>query len=522
MRLGSRTAAALLVVGATWFVNAPTLEYGFVYDDHALLIERPPVGEQGWDELFASRQWGAGRQFVLLSYDLQRGGSPNPRAFHVVNVWLACAVALLVHALALDLGFGAGAALTATLFFTLQPTHVDAVVSIAGRAELLAALAVLVCLLLHRHGYPPRGSGVVVAGLCFVLGLASKESAVVLLPLLLLNDTLLPASDRRAAIRPYVLYAGLLVAWLVLSRANLGTLAPVTYVDNPLADRAFIERIPLASEVLWRYLALVVWPFGLLPDRSFAQTDPQMAAGVLALLGWVGVAVFAWLLHRRWPRAVFAWLWFPAAFAVTANVAFPIGSIMAERLLFLPSVGPCMLAGLVVTSASRWGRLMRTLTVAVTILAMTVCAFLYDARARVWASEEHYHSTAAIDASRSAKAHYNLGLLRARQGRDREARVSFRRALDIYPAFSSAAYYLAGLWSEQGRLARAAAVYRTYLRERPADTGALSQLVAIQWRRDRLIQTRRLVHRLLELEPTNDAHLETLRRLDGEAQAVSP
>jgi tetratricopeptide (TPR) repeat protein len=218
----------------------------------------------------------------------------------------------------------------------------------------------------------------------------------------------------------------------------------------------------------------------------------------------------------------FGVLWFPAAFAVTANLAFPVGTIMAERLLYLPSVGPCLLAGLAAAWLAKRGALLRKATTALTILVVVVMAFLYDGRARVWASDEHYHVTTAVEAHRSAKAHYNLALLRARQGRYEEARTSFRRSLAIYPAFSSAVYYLAGVLSEEGRLFRAAAVYRAYLRKRPTDVAALSQLIALQSRRGRVDQTRRLVRRMLRESPGDPAYVELLRHLERQQAGVSP
>jgi tetratricopeptide (TPR) repeat protein len=522
MRLTAWLAGGLLVVGATWIVNAPTLNYGFAYDDQAIILERPPMQEQGWQAFFGSRQWGVGRQLVLLSYDAQRNDEPRPRPFRVVNVLLACAVTATVFALAVDLGIGGRAALTAALLYAIHPTHTDAIVSIAGRAELLAALSVLACLLLHRRGYPGGAATRAVAALVFALGLSSKENAAVLLPILFLNDALLRPTDGKLDTRAYALSVLVLIVWAVANYANLGTLAPIAYVDNPLIDRTFVERIPLASAVLWRYLWLVFWPLGLKPDRSFAETDPSLTEGGFALVGWATVLALAWFSRRRWPRAAFAVLWFPAAFSVTANLAFPVGTIMAERLLYLPSVGPCLLAGLAAAWLAQRGALLRRATTVVTVLIVSMMAFLYDGRARVWASDEHYHVTTAVEAHRSAKAHYNLALLRARQGRYEEARIGFQRALAIYPAFSSAAYYLAGVLSEEGRLVRAAAVYRAYLRERPADVGALSQLIALQSRRGRVDQTRRLVRRMLTQAPGDTAYVELLRHLERQEAGVSP
>jgi tetratricopeptide (TPR) repeat protein len=306
---------------------------------------------------------------------------------------------------------------------------------------------------------------------------------------------------------PYIAYAAAAAAWIALVVPNLGTLDPISYVDNPLAHMSALERIPRAAALLWHYLGLVMLPISLKPDRSFATTMPTTLEGLVGTIAWIVLLAICWLARKRDPLAVFLTLWFPAAFAVTANVVYAVGTIMAERLAFTPSVGILLLAGLLaerLVAGARWRRIALGFTAA---LAALLLAFAYDARGRVWASDSHYHFVAAVESPASAKAHYNLGLERAGAEDYPAAEAAFRRALQIYPAFDMAAYYLSGILVQDDRTPEAIDVYKSYLAQVPDDQGALSQLVTLELGADRFADARATAERLVALDPKNSAHL---------------
>ena len=91
-----RVLAALVVVAAVWVVNAPSLDYGFVYDDRAVIVEREPVWTAGWRTFVTDRTLGVGRHATLVSLDLDRREPLSPRPFHVTNTAIASLDALLV------------------------------------------------------------------------------------------------------------------------------------------------------------------------------------------------------------------------------------------------------------------------------------------------------------------------------------------------------------------------------------------------------------------------------------------
>src|SRR5260370_15842766 len=92
-------------------------------------------------------------------------------------------------------------------------------------------------------------------------------------------------------------------------------------------------------KILWKYIALLAWPRWLSCDYSYNQIPMATpGAGFAALAGILALLSLAAWLYRRSPQAFFFGLFFFLAMAPIANVFLIIGTIMAERLLDLPSI----------------------------------------------------------------------------------------------------------------------------------------------------------------------------------------
>ncbi|MFN2425772.1 MAG: hypothetical protein ABR587_04940 [Candidatus Binatia bacterium] len=508
-------AAALLVAGLTVAVAAPSLRYDFVYDDEALILERKPFWELGASAFLQSAPWVTGRHLTAVSLDLDRlgtRGKPDAFAFHRTNLLVASLLSVMVLAFALRLGLSLPAATMAAAIFAVHPTHVDAVVSIVGRAELLAAAGTLAVLLICVR---PRTGGATAGGAWVALGSAvfgtlamhSKESALALPLLVVLARGVLGS---RVAWLPALAGCGVaMLGWLAVTGASMASVDRTQFVDNPLVYAPILERIPKALAVLWHYALLLVWPHPLLLDRSFAETNPSLVAGWMAALAWTAAAAALWTFRRRAPLVVFALAWFPVSFAITANVAKPIGTMMAERVLLLPSLSVCLLAGLAVGSLARTrgGRLAAVLVVAVVV---AVLFGLYRERAAPWQNGDVYFAASAAGSPRSAKAQYDYGNWMLRKGNREEAEAAYARALAIVPDFSRAASYRAESMARRGDAGGGADVYLAYLAHSPEDWGAVTNVTRLLLDAGRPEEAVDWARRLVTLRPEDPLSIDTL------------
>jgi len=333
------------------------------------------------------------------------GNGPNPAGYHVVNFLLHAVNVWLVYELALLVFGRAGPAFFAAALWAVHPIGAEAVTSIVGRADLLAAMSVLGGLLLYIR----RRSRWATLGLFAIAtaGVFAKENAAVLLGLMLLWD-LSFGEGKSGILRRWPAYAAvaasLVVLWLVRN-AVLGSLpmAQPVYVDNPLRGAGFWTARWTAIQVIGLDLWLLLCPLSLSCDRSFSQIAPAGWTDTWAWLAFVVVAAILTtaLVRYRRDRLPF-WLagFFAIALLPTSNLVFPIGAVMAERFLYLPAVA------FAVGVATLLGRLKNErYTVAVMAVLLVLCAVRTLARNPAWNDDLTLASTDVQTAPRSFRLH---------------------------------------------------------------------------------------------------------------------
>jgi tetratricopeptide (TPR) repeat protein len=267
--------------------------------------------------------------------------------------------------------------------------------------------------------------------------------------------------------------------------ANLGA-APtaIPMLDNPLAAAPWPARLLTAARVQLDYVWLQVWPVGLSSDYSFSQIpvihSPANGHVIAAVLGMALAAGAAWICRRDRPIVSLAIAGYAALFAVTANVIAPIGTIMAERLAYAPSLMFCTLAAGAAEAATR--RLGRPALVAAAVVVIVLCGVTMS-RNRSWASEEAFHAAQVRSAPNSARAHFGLGATYAAAGADRQAVVAYQRALAIYPNYSDAFFNLGNaLRRLDADPEEIVVAYRNAVSSDPGNVRALENLARFLWR----------------------------------------
>jgi len=170
-----------LLLAVTMLVYGNTLLNSFTLDDGVYILSNSAVTGPSVRGLFEPDKTNhifRPVTFATLALNWAVGGA-QPFGYHLVNLLLHAAVILLLYlvlrTLLEPLPRAATVALAAAWLFAVHPIHTEAVASIVGRSELLAAGFLLVAWLLHLHDRP------ILALASLVLALLSKESAVTFL-----------------------------------------------------------------------------------------------------------------------------------------------------------------------------------------------------------------------------------------------------------------------------------------------------------------------------------------------------
>ena len=145
-------------------IYANSLGNGFVLDDRSLVERNPLIRKLNripllWESDYWAPKLKSGlyRPVVMTSYALNHAvGKRDPKAYHLVNIGLHALVSVLVWALYRRLSGDALIAGAAGFLFAAHAIHTEAVANVVGRAEILAALLVLLALLAHVRSQGAR------------------------------------------------------------------------------------------------------------------------------------------------------------------------------------------------------------------------------------------------------------------------------------------------------------------------------------------------------------------------------
>lgn len=452
--MNRKSQIGLLIV-LSLLVYGNTLANSFTMDDELYIFRNPQVTHASVHALFLTNQ--ASNVFRPVTFATLAANwslaSNHAWAYHLVNLLLHAVVTLLLffllRALLENLVNGAEIAFAAAALFAAHPIHTEAVASIIGRSELLAAGFLFTAWLLHIRDRWLLGA------LCFALAVLSKESAIIFLPLALAGDY------ARRQWKPWPRYAVLAACTTlylgVLWKAQGGHFgaASVAMLDNPLYRLPAQLRVLNALRIGWKYVGLLIFPWKLSCDYSYNGIVLYGDALLNLPAALAALAVFAAWICSIWKRnviGILAGAIYFIGFAVTSNILTPTGTIMGERLAYLPSAGFCLLLAYLCARLEMRHRAAAQAALSVVVLAFGVRSVVRNAD---WRDNLALYSAAIKVVPNSAKMHAYLGGQYLNRRQFDAARTELQTALSIYPDFPDTMESLALLDSWTGNTADA-------------------------------------------------------------------
>lgn len=346
----------------------------FIRDDIGIILGNPLIRSwSGMWHAFGAAYWPPANSgelyrpltiaWVTLQWQL---GGGHEFLFRLVTVALYAVTALAVWGLLRRLAPPA-AAWAGAAIFAVHPVHVEAAVEAVSQSEMFVTALLCWAVALHIDANAGRGETRRVSSaesLLFAVALFVKENALVL-PALLIAADLLVTTDGdgfRARWRRWRAHYGAMVViaavfWVtrgVVLGAASGT-APQEALTGGLIGRTFtMAGVPA------EWLRLFLWPAHLQDEWSLLEWTPTVAWSLRETLGVVALGSLALATVLAWrprPHLAFALVWMAIALGPVANILIPTGVIIAERTLFLPSVGVAIaVAALIAPYARGFGQ----------------------------------------------------------------------------------------------------------------------------------------------------------------------
>jgi tetratricopeptide (TPR) repeat protein len=457
-----QASAAATLFALSLALYARTLGYEFLnWDDTAYVLDNPFIRELSLRNLFAVFTRPVLESFFplqatsyMLDYQLWE---LDPFGYHLTSLLLyACVPALAFLALRM-LSRRPAIAFVAALLFAVHHTHVSSVAWVSGRKELLFAVFLLLSLCVYlraRRDAAFHWPLYALSVLCFGLGAAGKASigtypAFFLLADWVLDRRLTPERRRGPAFHlatklPYVL-AALPFVWM---NSVVQATSTAAWAADPLSY-ALVQ-----GQAAWRYLWLLL---GLLPGQPIYDLPPisyQPVLLVATLLPFVvPPAVFLFALRRGYADVAqsIAWL----ALGLAPPMLFPVIHFMADRYLFVPSLGFCWLlaAGIVRIGERRTGQAQWVVIGGLSLLAAVGFARKAWEYTPVWRDSVSFWS---YGSARSRDGRVAIGLASALLERDRLEEAE-QVLLDAPVIGAKGELNLAIVYARQGRPGQALA-----------------------------------------------------------------
>jgi len=483
---------ALLCLGAFW----PMFRNGFVWDDQSFIVRNPAIRGL-WPAARFFQSQGSPAEGTIYPLTGQRPVMAfslaldfalfklNPFGYHLTNLLLHLLCVFGVFLLAWHLSRSREAGFLAGALFALHPGHAEGVIALLGRSDLLASLFVL----LGFFGYERQREGVgrrkvlwyAVALTSFLIACFSKETGLVLLGILVVYEVWVvgfgksPVRHLKSKILSLLPFLFIAILYWVYRGKVLGGQGAGSEWWGGSPGKNFL----MGFEVYARYLRLLFFPLSLIPLHSVPVPsgvwDWSVLTGGILLLG--SLLGTAWALWRCPKRGLLA-AWFLLGLVPVANV-IPIPGVMmmAERWLYLPSVGLCALGGwgawALLRRARSWTRPAWAGLVAVVLLLFGLRTFQWNA---TWRNEESLARAMVALAPYNALGYYNLGNALWHDGRYAEAEGAYRGALSLKPGYPEAHFNLGKALRDQGRLDEAEEEYRLSIKLKPGFAEAHNNL----------------------------------------------
>lgn len=419
--LASAGIAALALL-----VNLPTLSYQFLsWDDSWYVTQNPWI--RGWSSenlrhIFTEPYFVSYMPLQLVSYMVDYGfWGLKPFGYHLQQILLHALDSVLAFVLVRRLFGRFWLAAIAGLLFAAHPSHVEAVAWVSARKDVLSAAFLLPAVYLYvksRSGEGRLRRWTYLASLAlFALAVLTRVNVIVAPLFLVLVDIV----SLRPARRGSTAWFRILVNKVPYAAIGIG-IAVVNWVVQPKTNASYardpLRYLMLKGHAAWDYFGILTG----IPRQNPIYDTPRITLDALSmaiyLAGLLLLPALFWLGYRRRDRVLAlgaGWIFvmlLPALF-------FPVLTYIADRYLYLPSLGFCWLlaAAVLALSAGMKPRAVHAATAVLLTGALTAFFAMRTARYnRVWANSESLWSY-TIEASRDFRAYNNLARVRMEQQR---------------------------------------------------------------------------------------------------------
>ncbi len=535
----------LLIISFLVYVN--TLNNGYALDDLGVIKENAYVAEgmKGMPTILTSPYLKGFRinndatatndlyrplPLVCFAIERQIWGD-WPAGNHLINILLfaACVALLFLFLDALFDGKKRSVVFIASLLFAVHPIHTEVVANIKSRDELLCFFFAFSALFLFlKYALSGKVWPLLAGTICLFLSLLSKETSITFVLIVPLVFFFYRNENKKRSL--YLSLVTIVISLIficlrqwVLKMNHAESTGDPGFIDNMLVGAPSIpSRIATAIMMLGYYVRLLFVPYPLVCDYGYKTFDFVGFGNVWVLLSvllYVGFAIvgIVRLIKKRKDLYALAILFFLLTIALFSNLFMLIGSTMAERFLFFPSVGFCLFISLLLHHWLARGESNMLSKKMWWVLAPVLIVFggLAIQRNSEWKDNYTLFKADAAKFPHNARLLQSLGYEETTDGvaeetdpKEKEHIMQegighLERSISIYPGNSSAHNYLGNLFAKLQRYDSAETHLKQAVVLAPQNPVAIGDLGGIYFSQQQYAKSAALCKRALVISPDN-------------------
>ncbi|MBI2019013.1 tetratricopeptide repeat protein [Candidatus Daviesbacteria bacterium] len=472
------------------FVNS--LGNAFVSDDIAEIAQKTTIGDLG----YIIHTYSLGIIRHLIYWTTYHIAGLTPLAFRIINIFFHLGSTILIYQILSNIYRSRRLAFFAASLFAVHPAIAEAFVWISGGIYTQYTFFFLLSFMLYiisqksrkryfsavvfylfslmSHPVMPIGLFVVFPLYEFCFG-NFKKNWVRTLPFFLLSLT-----------------------YLLINLAALPqreeTLQQVHYqqkgIDNPLI------QIPVAIS---SYFELLFFPKTLTLYHSELSFS-QISFALRAVFTMVFFGLILYGLKKN--KSVFFWLSFFLISLSPTLTPFRFNWIVAERYLYLPSLGIFALTGFILDKIASIGKYKNVIysIFAIILISLSARAIIRNIE---WKNEDNLWIATGKTSPSSPNTHNNLGDVYGRWGNKERSLQEFKTAISLKPDYADAYHNAGNVYRELGQLDKALEYYQKAASLSPILWQSYQNMAAIYFQEKQYDSALNYMQKAITINPKN-------------------
>ncbi len=480
---------SLIILVATFVLYGNSIGNEYALDDEIVTVTNPDnpdhpnhprvaKGFAGLGEIFTTHYAKSNkasygyRPLVLASYAIEyQFFGANPHVSHFFNVLLYALTCILLFYLLLklfrDRKFHMIFPLFITFLFLAHPLHTEIVNNIKSRDELLFFLFGLLAIVMYVRFMDAQKMSKMVMYLllgvfCIFLAALAKKTTVAFLGVIPFTLYFFRTTNWKKIGIATLSIASVFATFVLIKKGLVkgDHLREILYFENPLVEgSSLVDRIPVALYTYAYYLKLMVLPH---PLSFYYGYNYVPIAGWDNIWVWISVVIhlpmWGYAIMKLKSKHVLAYciIIYTGVLFGFSNLPLPIVGIVGERFAYIPTLGFCIAVGWFLLKAFKVpfdDEKVKTLKIPNGLkAALTILLLLYSGRVIVrnmdWENHLSLYRHDIQHLENSTKAHSLLAgtvapliikepSITLRKQMTEEAKYHFRRALEIYPNYTT-------------------------------------------------------------------------------------